>query len=253
MERTGFRALALIVALAGGGETAVVADAVLAQYARCSPQEQHRLELPRIVTLPMTEAPVHPGRADGPRALGVRSLGVLPVPPERVLPVLRAVGESPDWVTLSPTYKRIEVGGGNRFTAAIGKSDRHKAHSRLPYRVESGSDHIRWVLLEAQRGLLAGSFLEFTWTPHPDGSGRTLLLHTQVAHVSPGRGLHYLRKPDDQGRPRGWKDARKHAKRLHWALAAHLMEASPIKKRARYVSDYRREFGGRTPFWARPR
>ena len=67
---------------------------------------------------------------------------------------------------------------------------------------------------------------------------------------SSGRMTKYMTSDDKKGRNHFWRDASKHARRLHWALDAAIRYPPGEDRAQAYLDDYQREFGGSIPYWA---
>lgn len=202
----------------------------------------------RVVTF--AEERLDNGRGAIYRAL---SVGVLPHPPGTVRGLLRQVGGYPDWVRLSPTYKEVRVPGAARIETGVGKSSSPRTRETLAYTVAHSDRGTTWTLSSDERALEAGSQLAWEVVPLPGSEGRrSLVVHRQEGRLS-GRGRlsKYLDSEDKHGRNRFWKDANKHARRLHWAMDAALTHPPGRDREARYLDRYAVEFDGGTPYWAR--
>ena len=178
---------------------------------------------------------------------------MLPHPPETVRGLLRQVGAYPTWVRLSPTYKELRVVGTARIETGVGKSSSPRTRELLAYTVAHSDDGTTWTLSSDERALEAGSTLSWKVVPVPgEKPGRSLVVHRQEGRLS-GRGRlsRYLDSDDKQGRNRYWKDANKHARRLHWAMDAALTHPPGGDREALYLDRYAMEFDGGTPYWAR--
>jgi len=196
---------------------------------------------------------------DGTLVLRVQSLGVLDVPISEALAVFGDPDRYPEWVVLSPSYKTVRVLSGNRFRAGLGKSDRDEVKTEALYSVTTGGDAggmwaAQWTFEEKVRAFQAGSFLDYTLQAHPTDPGRTLVLHTQETRVKGFLARRYLTGKTDSGRTRHWKDAGKHARRIHWAAAvAAAGIRDPGRAREAYARHYEREFGHLPPGYKTPR
>lgn len=250
--RTGAVTFLLAVLLPGLGRAAAPVDfwRGLEQGARERVDAGGYLE-----SAPMEDLPGPRGKT---RALVVETIGRIDAPPEAVGGVLRDFRGYPAWLTLNPSYKAVRVEAGPVLVCSLGRADRAEARGDLRYNVRStGGDRegsVTWFLLEGVMGQGAGSSLELSWEPHPVAKGTTLLLQKETVLTDSGLALRYMRKEKDPGRTRYWKDARNHARRTHWAVAARAERpgAPEGEVKARYLEHYRREFGGKEPWWSPP-
>ena len=180
------------------------------------------------------------------------SVGVLPHPPELVRGLLRQVNAYPTWVRLSPTYKEVRIVGASRIETGVGKSSAQRTRQMLSYTVSHSATGTTWTLASDERALEAGSTLSWEVQPLPGDPKSSLVIHRQEGRLS-GRGRlsNYLDSDDKSGRNRYWKDANKHARRLHWAMDAALLHPPGREREAVYLDRYAMEFDGGAPYWAR--
>ena len=103
-----------------------------------------------------------------------------------------------------------------------------------------------------RRSLESGSSVGWEAHAHPSREGQSIVVHRQRGELS-GRGRlsNYLDSTDKQGRNRYWKDANKHARRLHWAMDAALSHPPGRDREALYLDRFAAEFNGGVPYWAK--
>ncbi len=179
------------------------------------------------------------------------SLGVLPHAPQAVEGLLARTMAYPTWVTLSPTYKAVRVSGGRRVDCDVGKSSSKRARGTLTYDIEFADSMTTWRLISRKKALEPGSTLTWEVLALAGDETRSLVIHRQRGHLSgKGRLSNYLDSTDKQGRNRYWKDANKHARRLHWAMDAALTHPPGRDCKALYLDRYATEFNGGVPYWA---
>lgn len=180
------------------------------------------------------------------------SVGVLPHSPRAVRGLLEHTGAYAAWIPLSPTYKAVRVNGNRTVACDVGRSSARKARETLTYDVEHSGDGTTWWLASSKKALKSGSSLAWEIVPHPDDPERSLVIHRQTGRLSgKGRLSNYLDSTDKQGRNRYWKDANKHARRIHWAMDAALTHPPGRDREALYLDRYAAEFGGGLPYWAK--
>ena len=103
----------------------------------------------------------------------------------------------------------------------------------------------------ATQPLERGSYNSFQVVAHPTIAGASLVVYRQQAVVPlKGKMTKALRTDDKSGRNSFWKDADRHAHRIHWALDAVLTEPPGAGRRAMYIANYQRWFQT-VPYWAR--
>jgi hypothetical protein len=180
------------------------------------------------------------------------SLAVLDHAPRPVRGLFTQATDYPTWIPLSPTYKEVRVAGGRRIACRIGKSTSRRARETLTYDVAFAGPVTTWSLTSKRHALLPGSTLAWEVVAIDGEPDRSLVIHRQSGHLSgKGRLSSYLDSSDKQGRNRYWKDANKHARRLHWAMDAALSHPPGQDREARYLDSYASEFGGAIPYWAK--
>lgn len=179
------------------------------------------------------------------------SLGVLAHSPRAVKGLLASPSDYPTWVTLSPTYKALRVDGGRRIACDIGKSSSKRARETLTYDVVLAGPVTTWSLTTRKHALAEGSTLSWEVLPVPGDENRSFVIHRQTGHLSgKGRMSNYLDSDDKQGTNRYWKDANKHARRLHWAMDAALTHPPGRDRKDVYLDRYAADFNGGVPYWA---
>lgn len=198
----------------------------------------------------VTFGQVEKDAGDGVELLAV-SLGTLRVPPEGLRALLAKIGDYPTWVTLQPSYKRVRIQGASRMIADVGSAESPKAKRTMTYDVETSGATTTWRVVESRTSLRRGSSVSFEIAPHPSLADASLIVHRQLGLLPKGdRMTSYLAADDDKGRDRWWKDANRHARRLHWAMDAALRFPPGGDRNGHYVENYQREFMGKIPWWA---
>jgi hypothetical protein len=181
------------------------------------------------------------------------SIGTLRQPPEAVLSALHAVNDYPDWVTLHPSYKTVEIVGASRMRCGVGDASSPKPKRVMTYEITPSASGVEWRVLDSGTQIEPDSSLVFEVAPHPKIPGASLVVHRQFGLLpDEGRLQKYLASDDKEGRNRWWKDSNRHAKRLHWAIDAALAWPPGAERKKAYVESYQREFGGKLPYWAQP-
>jgi hypothetical protein len=213
-------------------------------YVSLSPEARGEVDARRIHCLPMRS------ERDGGLTLHIRCIGVLDAPPPRVEAALRGTSNYGRWLSLNPGYKSVSA-EGRKLLIGVGKSDREKVKAQLRYDIsfrESGMQawSVEWALRNEARNLRPGSFYRMTVAPHPENPKRSLILHTQELRSKGMIANRYLLRKKDDGHTQAWRDARKHVRRVHWALAVEVAGLAGDEARRAYARHYLREFG-RTP------
>jgi len=151
------------------------------------------------------------------------SIGTLRQPPEAVLSALHAVNGYPDWVTLQPSYKTVEIVGASRMRCGVGDAASPKPKRVMTYEITPSASGVEWRVLDSGTQIEPDSTITLEVAAHPKMPGASLVVHRQFGLLpDEGRLQKYLASDDTEGRNRWWKDSNRHARRLHWAIEAAL-------------------------------
>lgn len=219
-------------------------------YDALDPESRARVDVEqRVVTFAEQRCEV-PDRVE---MLAV-SIGMLRVSPDSVISLLEKISGYPAWLLLQPSYKRARIQGSSRLIADVGSADSPKAKRTMSYDVSSNGAITTWLVADSGTALQPGSFVSFEVIPHPTIEGASLVVHRQFGILPlSGRMTKYLGDDDDKGQNHWWKDASRHAQRIHWAFDAAIRFPPGTDRSSLYVEHHQREFNGKAPYWVSTR